>query len=134
MPRSSSDWLERRPLIVRLVKAEALAHQGQTLTEFLDSLRIVKANQLTFQYRLQVGDQKLQSEPEPVEAIWVATAGTLYVAYDEPRSPLWSHCPGTGGGHQTGSRRRQPGHRDREVLAAGSYDEAARFLDEMGYP
>ena len=120
----------RRPLIERLLKAEAGSYQ----IAFLDNLRVVRAFHLQTQVRLLVGDAALMTEPETASVKLDGKAGILYLA------AAASDLPWTAVARELALAIQQ----DRvigglaigikELLAADTEADAAQLLDELGYP
>lgn len=122
---------ERRPLIARVLAAEG---SPNSLTAALDALRFVRAPQLVVHHTLEAAGQTYATRPEAVPAILIAAENTLYTAHDNQNVPwaalgrvLAAHLKASGpyGGLAAGLK---------EVLASPTPAEAARLLDELGYP
>jgi len=96
-------------------------------------LRVVRVDSLKIRYALNAFNRYQHSQPESVEAHFVAGECALYIrGKSQPkwlsvaRELAYAICPGT--------EARQVAAGIKEVLAAGTPEEADTILDELGYP
>ena len=123
----------RRPLIDRILQAEAAISRRVFDTNFLENMRVLKLPDLQIQYWLAVGSKVLKTEPEPVSVKFDADINVLYLA-DYHHGISWATVArelaaaikgnAAVGGLAIGIK---------EVLAAKTFGMASHILDESGY-
>ncbi len=120
----------RRPLIERLLKAEAGPHQ----IAFLNNLRVVNVSHLQTQLRLPVGDAMLTTAPEAVSVKLDVDGGILYVAAAQSRLVWTAVARELARAIKQGRAVGGLALGIKEVLAGDTAADAAQILDELGYP
>lgn len=124
---------ERAPLISRILHAEVERAERVAALALLDRLQVRTGEVLAVQWRLSLGDEQMTSKPETVTAGLDQLAGVLYVGAGGP-------VPWLAVGRELARAFTGERHAGglaiamRDVLAAETFDEAARILDELDYP
>ncbi len=122
--------VRRRPLIDRLLQAEAVPGDQPFSTAFLENVRVLKLPELNIQYWLTVDGRTLKTESEAVSVKFDAAIDVLYVedatTWALIARELAFAIKGSQavGGLAIGIK---------EVLAANTFGTASRILDELGY-
>jgi hypothetical protein len=136
-PTEAKDLLamlqERRALIARVLEAHRTEDGSSWKIDLLDTLRVERAGRLEVTYTLKAFGQTRTTAPEEVQVYFSAEEGVLYFQGDTStpwpaiaRELAYALNPEAEAGKVASGLK--------DVLSAESFGQAARNLDELGYP